>query len=81
MSEQTEKATEREGRWAEFGWRFLVWLIVAILLLVLLAENAGPVRVLFFFLVWRMSLALWSLLCIIAGVVMAMLIFWARRRG
>ncbi len=80
MSEQTEKTTAREARWAAWGWRLLVWVIVLILVLVVLAQNTGPVRVDIFFLSWRISMATWSLVCAIVGAGAAVLIFWARAR-
>jgi len=80
MSDQTETQAEQRSRWAELGWQALVWVIVALVLLVLLAQNVGAVRVGIFFITWRVSLAVWSLLCVAAGVAVTMAIFWARRR-
>ena len=80
MSEQTEKGERREAGWAEWGWRVLVWVIVAILVLMLVAHNTGPVRVGIFFVSWQVSLALWSLICLIVGVAATMALVWSRRR-
>ena len=80
MSDQAQETARRESSWGRWGWQALVWIIIAVLVFDFLAANRGPVRVIVFFLAWQVSLALWSLICVILGVATTMLIIWRRRR-